>query len=401
MTLHSRRWWGRPALCSLAIGALAACGDGRQDDGGEVSSLSLSTTLTSATMPATDSATGDDTMSSDSIGKLDVAGMNDSGDSTGVDACQSLDQVSGIGLQPADIIVVVDNSGSMDAEAGFVQANMNAFSSAIFLANIDAHVVLISADNSSDAGICMAQPLGSGACPDDNNLPGYMHIIDGVGSNDALQKIIQHHATWAPQMRATANKHIIVITDDDSDLSAGDFNQQFLALDPTYAGYKAHAIASPEDPVVACLAQTTCCPFIPLSAALSQEYIDLAALTGGIFGNLCEQEFGPIFTAVAEQVIQGSSLACEYAIPPAPKGETFDPGEVNVGFFDSADVSLLELGYVDGAAACAGVGNGWYYDDPVAPTTILLCPQTCDQVQGFPPMSRVSIQFGCATVPAG
>jgi hypothetical protein len=339
-------------------------------------------------------------MSSDSIGKLDV-GAADSSGTGNIDECESIDEVAGIGLQPADIIVVVDNSGSMDAEAGFVQASMQPFSTQVFLAGIDAHVVLISADDTSDAGICLPTPLGSGMCPDDTNLPGYLHVVDSVGSNDGLQKIIQHHATWAPQMRATANKHIIVITDDDSDLSANDFNTMFLALDPTYAGYRAHAIASPEDPVIACLGQTTCCPFGPLSAALSQEYIDLAALTGGLFGNLCEQEFGPIFTAVAEQVIEGSALACEYTIPPVPQGETFDPAQVNVEFFDGGGVSLLDLGYVEGAAACAGVGNGWYYDDPAMPSTILLCPQTCDAVQGFPPMSRVSIKFGCATVPAG
>ena len=90
-----------------------------------------------------------------------------------------------------------------------------------------------------------------------------------------------------------------------------------------------------------------------------------------------------------------------YTIPPVPQGETFDPAQVNVEFSDGGGVSLLDLGYVEGAAACAGVGNGWYYDDPAMPSTILLCPQTCDAVQGFPPMSRVSIKFGCATVPAG
>lgn len=391
----------RRSLCLgglVSLGLFAACGGGREDEGGEVSSLTLTTSVTSVT--ATDTTSPGDSASTD-VMYFDVGDSADTGNSTGVDSCESLDQISGIGLQPADIIVVVDNSGSMDAEAGFVQASMQPFSTQVFLAGIDAHVVLISADNTSDAGICLPSPTGSGSCPDDNNPPGYLHIVDGVGSNDGLQKIIQHHATWAPMMRATANKHIIVITDDDSDLSATDFNAMFLALDPTYAGYRAHAIASPEDPVVACLAQTTCCPFIPLSAALSAEYIELATLTGGEFGNLCLQQFGPIFDAVAEQVIQGSSLACEYTIPPAPDGENFDPGEVNVGFFDDADVSLLDLGYVEGAAACAGVSDGWYYDDPAAPTTILLCPQTCDAVQGFPPMSRVSIQFGCATVPAG
>jgi hypothetical protein len=221
-----------------------------------------------------------------------------------------------------------------------------------------------------------------------------------VGSNDALQKIIQHFPTWAPQMRPTASKHIIVVTDDDSDLSANDFNTQFLALDPSHAGYVFHAIASPEDPILACVAMTSCCPaFFPFSAALSAEYLDLTALTGGIFGNLCEQDFGPIFDQVSMAVVSGASLACEYPIPPPPDGEDFDPDEVNVEFDDGMG-GTLEIGRVDDPGACAGVVDGWYYDDPAMPTSIVLCPQTCTTIQGFSTAS-VSIKFGCATIPAG
>lgn len=392
----NRQGPGRLGAC-LGAALFAACGDGRDQDDSASSSITLNPTTVSTTTPATDGTT-DDTMDSDTIGKLDVSGGADS--STGVDECQSLDEVAGIGLQPADIIVVVDNSGSMDYEAGLVQNYMNQFSSQIFLANIDAHVVIISAypDNT---GVCIDPPLGSGGCPlTDNNPPLFTHINDSVGSNDALQKIITHHADWAPVMRATATKHIIVVTDDDSDLSAGDFQTMWAALDPSYVPYQFHAIAATADPILACLAQPPhqCCA---ISAAVGNEYMDLTGATGGVFGDLCDQEFQPIFDQVAMQVIQGSTLACEYTIPPPPDGETFDPSQVNVEFFDGADVSLLDLGYVESAAACGGVSHGWYYDDPAAPTTILLCPQTCDSVQGFPAMSRVSIQFGCATVPAG
>jgi hypothetical protein len=393
-TGHATSWrW------ALALVPMLACGgpDARDEVTTIGSSVSFNPTtgpMGSGTMDGSDGQ--DDTMGGGT--KLDVGGAD-----TGVDTgneCAEISDTAMVGMQPADIIVVVDNSGSMDLEAGFVQSNMNVFSSQIFLANIDAHVVLISADDSSDAGICLAQPLGSGACPDDTNLPGYLHIVDGVGSNDALQKIIQHYATWAPQMRQTASKHIIVVTDDDSDLSANDFNTMFLALDPSHAGYKFHAIASPEDPILACIAQTTCCPaFIPLSAAISQEHIDLVALTGGIFGNLCEQDFGPVFDQVSMAVVSGAALACEYPIPPPPNGEDFDPDEVNVEFDDGMG-GTLQIGRVDNPAACAGVGDGWYYDVPAAPTSIVLCPQTCDTIQGFASAS-VSIKFGCATIPAG
>lgn len=401
--MESRRARLRAWSCALLLPALACGGPDAREEITTVGSVSFNPT-TSPMVDDTGSSTAsddveDDTADSGGTPKLDI-GSADTGSLDTGNECAAVSETAMVGIQPADIIVVVDNSGSMDLEAGFVQNNMNVFSSQIFLANIDAHVVLISATNdASDAGICLPQPLGSGACPDDTNLPGYLHIPDGVGSNDALQKILQHYATWAPQMRPTASKHIIVVTDDDSDLSASDFDNQFLALDASHAGYRFHAIASPEDPVLACIAQTSCCPFIPLSAALSEEYIELAMLTGGIFGNLCEQNFGPIFNEVSAAVVQGSALACEYEIPPPPQGMDFDPDEVNVEFDDGAG-GVLQIGRVDDPTQCAGVANGWYYDNPAMPTRIVLCPQTCDTIQGFT-MASVSIEFGCATVPAG
>lgn len=382
----------RHTLAALALLPALACGG--DDSRPEMMTSIGSITITTSPGTTTGMDTGETTMEA-----IPDIGADDTGPPNDTDGCAEVSDQAMVGVQPADILVVVDNSGSMSMEAGFVQANMNTFSSQIFLANIDARVVLISADDSDDAGICLPQPLGSGACPDDTNLPGYLHIVDGVGSNNGLQKILDHSATWLPQFRATASKHIILVSDDDSSLSANAFDQAFRALDPSLEDYTFHAIASPEDPVLACIAMTSCCPaLIPLSADISQEYIDLAALTGGIFGNLCEQNFGPIFDQVSTQVVSGASLACEYDIPPPPDGMDFNPDQVNVEFDDGAG-GTLDIGRVDSPADCAGVSHGWYYDDPMAPTRIIVCPQTCDEIQGFN-MASISIKFGCATVPA-
>ncbi|MBC8067789.1 MAG: hypothetical protein IAG13_05590, partial [Deltaproteobacteria bacterium] len=247
-------------------------------------------------------------------------------------------------------------------------------------------------------GVCIDPPLGSGGCPaTDNNPPGFTHINDAVDSNNALQKLIDHHADWAPVMRMTASKHIIIVTDDNSDLSSAEFQAAWAALDPSYVPYKVHAIAATQDPVTSCIDGNAsgCCA---ISAAPGTVYQQLCTATMGVFGNLCDQEFQPIFDAVAQEVISGSAIACEFAIPEAPPGETFDPMEVNVQFDDG--IGTFEIGYVEGPAECGGVDDGWYYDDPANPTTILLCPQTCETIQGFE-MAKIFIGFGCATIPAG
>jgi len=347
-----------------------------------------------------DDSADDDSADDDGL-KLDVAGADDDTGSPVDDdgeECAEVSETADVGLQPADIIIVVDNSGSMEFEAAAVQQNMNAFSTQIFLANIDAHVVLISAyPDDDDAGICVPMPLGSGGCPlNDNNPPGFIHVDSGVGSNNALERVLTHWPDYQAVLRPTAARHVLVVTDDDSSMDAGTFDAMFTGLDPANAGYSFHAIASPEDPVLACVAGTSCCI---TAADQGEEYQDLVMATSGVFGNLCDQEFQPIFDELSTAVIQGATLACEYTIPPPPKGESFNPDQVNVEFDDGAG-NILEIGRVDTAADCADVTHGWYYDDPDDPMSILVCPQTCDTVQGFQGAS-VSVKFGCDTIPAG
>jgi hypothetical protein len=391
-------------VCWFAIATLTACGASRSDDqattavtaaSGASSDAGSASGVDSTADGGTSSGAGTDE-SGASI-KLDVGGEADTTAADDGGECVAVDETADVGLQPADIIFVVDNSGSMDAEAAAVQQNMNAFSNQITAANVDAHVVLISAYPDSDAGICIAPPLGGGGCPvDDNNPPGYIHIADGIGSNNALLKLLEHHPAFTGALRPEAAKHIVVVSDDDSDLDANEFAVMLTALDPSFAGFTFHGIVAPEDPVIACFAQTSCCA---TSADVGQEYIDLINQTGGVFGNLCDQQFQPLFDALATQVIQGATLSCTYDIPPPPDGETFDPDEVNVEFDDGTG-NPLAIGRVDSAADCGAVTDGWYYDDPDAPTQILVCPQTCDKIQGFS-SATVSIAFGCATIPAG
>jgi hypothetical protein len=376
------------AVLFMTAATVIGCGadEGRGSEQGGVITASGTT---AATGPAgTDS--GDE-------GKLDLGSEETTTASPPGGDCAAISETASVGLQPADIIFIVDNSGSMDFEASSVQANLNAFSSQIFLANIDAHVVLLSAYPSSGQGICIAPPLGAGGCPaSDDNAPSFTHVDVGIGSNDGLQQLIQHFPDFAPVLRPTASRHVVIVSDDNSDLSVADFQSMWAGLDPNNAGYQFHGIVADEGPVAACLNSNPCCA---ISAAVGSVYLDLINVTGGIFGNLCLQEFQPIFDELAQQVIAGATLACEYEIPPTPEGEDFDKDEVNVEFEDG-NGGLLSIGRVDGYADCANVSNGWYYDDPNAPSRIIVCPQTCDTIQGFDSAS-VSIQFGCATIPAG
>ena len=46
-------------------------------------------------------------------------------------------------------------------------------------------------------------------------------------------------------------------------------------------------------------------------------------------------------------------------------------------------------------AAC-GAADGWFYDDPSAPSSVVACPATCERIEAASDI-RVNLLFGCAT----
>lgn len=315
------------------------------------------------------------------------------GSSTG--ECAEITEMAENKKQPADILFVIDNSGSMQVEAASVKANMNAFSSKIVASGIDVHVVLISALDGL-TGMCIDPPLGAGNCPvKDTKLPTFLHIDDEVGSNNPLPKLLEHHPEWKASMRPDAAKHIVVVSDDNSEIGADAFDAAFLALDPSYAGYKLHAIvgAKDSDDVLWCIQNAACCAF---TAQAGKVYLDLINKTDGVFGDLCKQDFKPVFDVLSTEVIKNAGLACEWAIP-APMGDdVIDYAKVNVDFNDGMG-NVTPIGKVDDPADCGNVVDGWYYDDPVKPTKILVCPQTCAKIQ-LAANASMAIKFGCETI---
>ncbi|MBW2454059.1 MAG: hypothetical protein JRI68_06100, partial [Deltaproteobacteria bacterium] len=152
------------------------------------------------------------------------AGIGSSSSSGDVsDNCAEASSKAQDGEAPADIIIVVDTSGSMDLEAQWTQQNMNEMVNIIAGSGIDAHVVMIASTE-----ICVPAPLGSGSCPNDENLPGFRHVQQSVGSNNALQLILATYPEWKDSLRQAATKTFVAVSDDDSDLGAGGFTDQLL-----------------------------------------------------------------------------------------------------------------------------------------------------------------------------
>jgi hypothetical protein len=101
----------------------------------------------------------------------------------------------------------------------------------------------------------------------------------------------------------------------------------------------------------------------------------------------------------ALNVIKGTAVSRTYNVPKT-SGPALDFSKVNVQATIGLNGTAALVGRVDNFAAC-GAQNGWYYDQPVGggvpPTTITLCPATCDPLKSTNG-STLQILIGCKAV---
>ena len=221
-------------------------GDTSTDDGtredvlGDGSGSSADTSLDGSAADdagAADSGSGTDT-SADTLSD----GSDGSGDGPVICATTTAPAVPAV--LPADIIWVVDNSLSMQEEVTAVSANLNRFANFIISSGIDAQVVMVSNDDPTVGDgkyhVCVPPPLSAtaaGVCPLGRDLDGerYYHervTIEGVSSSNtrtnALTAIVNGYPNYRSRLRPGATTHIVVVSDDDSAITAAEFD--LLAL---------------------------------------------------------------------------------------------------------------------------------------------------------------------------
>lgn len=174
---------------------------------------------------------------------------------------------------PVDIIIVIDNSPSMDDDIAAVQQRLNTDLAAVLAASdLDYRVIIVSrfGDEStavtgspnSAANICISAPLGANACTNPANEtlvlnPPFYHYSAEIESWDAWCQLLYgfNHADeigvtdngasgsgtartwtskaptgWQAWLRPEAFKHFLVITDDDADCTdyGYDFDDSLL-----------------------------------------------------------------------------------------------------------------------------------------------------------------------------
>lgn len=343
---------------------------------------------------------------------------------------------------PADIILVVDNSGSMRPQIRKVQAAINAdFAAILDEYKLDYRVIVISSHGSVDAvegyaPICIEAPLSGipvGGCahppPEPVHTSRFFHYSARVRKNDAGQILLGGFGKadslgrapngWSEWLREEAFKSILIMADGRvqfafDGVTYDDYNSKSLAeemapkLDArlralssaqfgevgeernhrfySIVGMAANEPSSEPYPPSADLVTETCSS---QAANAGLGYQALSKLTQGPRFPICNPEsFDSIFRAIARDLVRGSPVACEFAIPEPPPGEKLDLGRVAVRYQPSDAEAPVLFGPVDHAGEC--VANAFYIDGDA----VHLCPEACRLVQDDDG-AQVGVLFDC------
>ena len=318
--------------------------------------------------------------------------------------CHEVTGESTVEAIPVDIIITIDNSGSMTEEAEQVRTNINTFAAIIAASGLDYRVVLIS-EESGSTGVCVPAPLGSGPPACESGPDGRLRALHvSVGSTNAPDRVIAQYPSFVDFLRPESAKVFLWITDDESsNYSADEFRTALAALAPsgmfdrqihnsivgyygetpaTWSSSSAGDCDSLADP-----GET----YMRLAQCLTDGDEPITDCTPGSTGRVCETDWTAIFEDIAMGVVAGVPVVCEFAVPAPPEGQSIDVDAARVTY-RSGDVVVDELSRVDGEGAC-GPG-GWYFDDLAMPTSITLCPDVCRTVQADPD-AEMAISIGC------
>ena len=284
---------------------------------------------------------------------------------TPLDIVLLLDRSSGYAGEPWTVITSALGTFFEDPVSDGISVGM------VYLSTVKPFADACDADNYKVLDVPIA-PLPGNTFALTNSMPA--DAAGGTPLHPGLQGALM--AATAYQDAHPTHKVILVMTGD------GDFNQCTDDINPIaamaksafdYNGVRTYVIAVQS-------------PFQVLPN------LDKIAEAGGttVYDALDISDFSEKMTE-----IRAAALGCDFEIPPPPGGQALIPDEVNFTYTPGGTDTPITLPRADDLADC-GDKPGWYYDNNVAPTKIIVCPASCATIQNDS-LAEVAAAFGCAS----
>ncbi len=276
-----------------------------------------------------------------------------------------------------DVVLLIDSSGSMDTEIGLVNGNLVAFRDILTKSGLDWRLIVIG--------------FGSGLCKTGCTAdPKFQWVQKTIGSHDSLKVMVDNYSAYQGFMRADAIKNVIVVSDDESMVSAASFKSsvaglgKFGAMEAAPLGFVFHSIVSYDPNNVSKNCST--------GKAVGNVYLSLTAETKGSKHPVCASDWKPVFESLANSVAKTTFTICDYEVV-VPTGATYVPSELVLSAAikgpPQSNVSLVQI---SGKAGCAAQPKGWYFSNPAAPNKVVLCEAQC---QALTAADSMSLDYGC------
>jgi hypothetical protein len=334
---------------------------------------------------------------------------------------------------PVDIIIVVDNSASMEGEVAATERNINEnFATILRESGLDYRVILISLHRRalrsgygpSATMVCVEAPLsGLADCtsaPEPKFSARFFQYSTRVESDDSLDIVLDTYAPpfdaghedeydnarlgWSEWLRPDVKKVFLELTDDDENMTADDFLQALAELapehfgaDPSSPNFIFHSIVGmlekkpstdaylPSEPLVV----ETCSKGAANATSSGLVYQELSRRTAGLRFPLCQSSsYDVVFREIAGDVVSQTGIACDFPVPAPPAGRSLDLDRVSVSLQPGGGSSAHTLGQAALLSDCES--DAFYIQDG----RIQLCPDACAAVRADS-KSRVDVLFGC------
>jgi hypothetical protein len=362
-----------------------------------------------------------------------VGGIGQGGNDAGPDAgCGTASAKAMLESEPVDIIMIVDNSGSMKEELTSVENNINDnFATILKNSGIDYRLIALSRHrDDNNTSLCVRAPLSTlPSCP--AAAPGisdrFFQFNNKIESDDSLDRILDTYIQpfggtclsmcdngetseddgddnsgstkigWSEWLRPGAKKVFLEITDDNDDMPPATFVSELTKLSPDFGTPAApkfifHSIVGvvgkmpatdaylPNEPI-----QTMRCENV---STAGETYQQLSILTGGLRFPICQfAAYDVVFNRIAKDVITTTQLTCDFAIPAPPAGRQLETDKIAVSY-KSGGMLVQDFGQVGNASECRP--DAFFIENG----RVVLCPEVCQTISKDP-QGSVDVLFTC------
>lgn len=292
-----------------------------------------------------------------------------------------------------DIIISIDQSGSMSEEIDSLKNNVNNLPKLLAESNLDYRVVMVAEVGTGKYRICVPPPLGGPDCgPNGDVFRPVDHVVTSYDSLNVILRTMRHPVeklAWHDFLRPGVLKVFVPITDDESnDIGGAAFDAELLrrgaplfgtATSRNYVFFPVIGVNDYPD--------TTSCP---ASDGPGREYQHLANLTNGRWFSVCRPSLAPVLDEIGKAARE--AVSCEVAVPDPPPGTTLDYSRINVRITppDGEPVLVPQ----DAAKPCGAGAEGWQFSEDKK--KILLCGSACTLAKSNA-STKFTVGFGCNT----